>query len=300
MVTVRDGNLELPFSEPILARTLITTGLPAQRALDVASQVRSTFESASVSASVDVDAVRVETVRVLATTGEHTVRRALQARWWLRTSGQPVVIVVGGASGVGKSTVSRQAARVLGIQVVMSTDMVRAVLRGTLHPELIPALSESSFSAQRMFRSNLEGDPLLVAFEQQASIVEQATMALARRALKEGLQLMINGVHVVPGLVRVPPEWPLFGYVLTVPDQPEHERRFTARASSTRGAEHYLARMRAIRQLDDYIVGHSRRVGIPVIESRTFEQTVNDLVGAIATDLEHRFGLDPDAGKDPR
>lgn len=299
-MTVRDGNLELPFSEAILARTLITTGLPAQRALGLASQVRSTIESASPSAPVDVDVVRVETARVLATTGEHTVRRALQARWWLRTSRQPVVIVVGGASGVGKSTVSRQAARVLGIQVVMSTDMVRAVLRGTLHPELIPALSESSFSAQRMFRSNLEGDPLLVAFEQQASIVEQATMALARRALKEGLQLMINGVHVVPGLVRVPPDWPLFGYVLTVPDQPEHERRFTARESSTRGAEHYLARMRAIRQLDDYIVGHSRRVGIPVIESRTFDQTVNDLVGAIATDLEHRFGLDADAGKDPR
>ncbi len=295
VVMVRDGGLVLPFSETMLARTLITTGLAVQPALALAGQVSSALESSAATA-VEVEAVRAETARILQDVGEDTVLRALRARWWLRTTRQPVVIAVGGTSGVGKSTVSQHAATVLGLEVVMSTDMVRAVLRGTLNPELIPALSESSFSAQRMFRSNLEGDPLLVSFEQQASIVEQATLSLARRALKEGLQLVINGVHIVPGLVSVPPEWPLFGYVLTVPDEAEHERRFSARSTSTRDAEHYLSRIRAIRQLDDYIVAHCRRAGIPVIESGTLEQTVTDLVGAIASDLERRFGLEPGLG----
>ena len=130
--------------------------------------------------------MRGHTAAVLQERGEADVLRRLRARWWLRSTGHPLVITVGGTSGVGKSTVSDRAAQILGIDRTFSTDLVRAVLRGTLNPGLIPALSESSFSAQRMLRSNLAGDPLLVAFEQQASIVAQASLSLVRRALKEG------------------------------------------------------------------------------------------------------------------
>lgn len=285
---VRDGALELPFADAILARTLIVTGLSTQQAMDVAADVGSRLRPVT----IDVDEVRGLTATVLQERGESEVLRRLRARWWLRSTRHPLVITVGGTSGVGKSTVSDRAAQILGINRTFSTDLVRAVLRGTLNPGLIPALSESSFSAQRMLRSNLAGDPLLVAFEQQASIVAQASLSLVRRALKEGLQVVLNGVHLVPGLVNVPEDWDLFGYVLTVPDRDEHERRFTARfASSDRDPQRYLERLAAIRDLDDYIVSHCRAAGIPVIESRAPEQTVFDLVGAIATDLERAFDL---------
>lgn len=288
---VRDGALELPFADAVLARTLVVTGMGTGSALDVSAEVAARLGRQRVS-SVAIEDVRAETAQVLADRGEREVLRRLRARWWLRSTREPVVLAVGGTSGVGKSTVSQAAARVLGIERVLSTDLVRAVLRGTLHPDLIPALSESSFSAQRMLRSNLEGNPLLVAFEQQSSIVEQASLSLVRRALKEGLQLVLNGVHVVPGLVDVPSGWPMFAYVLTVPDVAEHERRFTARfATSDRDPEHYLSRLQAIRELDDYITGHSRQAGIPVIESRDTAQTVFDLVGAVTSDLERTFDL---------
>jgi 2-phosphoglycerate kinase len=286
---VRDSAIELPFADAILARTLVVTGMSTPQAMDVAADVGSRLRPPT----VDVDEVRALTATVLDERREAEVLRRLRARWWLRSTRHPLVITVGGTSGVGKSTVSDRAAQILGIERTFSTDLVRAVLRGTLNPGLIPALSESSFSAQRMMRSNLAGDPLLVAFEQQASIVAQASLSLVRRALKEGLQLVLNGVHLVPGLVSVPEDWDLFGYVLTVPDPAEHERRFTARfATSDRDPQHYLDRLAAIRDLDDYIVSHSRAAGIPVIESGGREQTVFDLVGAIATDLERVFDLD--------
>lgn len=291
MVTVRDGVVELPFADAVLARTLIVTGMGSADALDVSAEVAARLTRRGTS-RVAVEDVRAEAAAALDERGEREVLRRLRARWWLRSARQPVVIAVGGTSGVGKSTVSQAAAQVLGIEKVLSTDLVRAVLRGTLNPDLIPALSESSFSAQRMLRSNLQGNPLLVAFEQQSSIVEQASLSLVRRALKEGLQLVVNGVHIVPGLVHIPPGWPMFAYVLTVPDPAEHERRFTARfATSDRNPEHYLSRLQAIRELDEYITGHSRQAGIPVIESRDTAQTVFDLVGAVAADLERSFDL---------
>lgn len=288
---VRDGSHDLPFGEAVLARTLIVTGLPTTEAMQVAADVGDQLKRGR-STVVSIDDVREATQQVLVGRGESEVLRRLRARWFLRATRQPVVIAIGGTSGVGKSTVAAGAARMLGIDGVLSTDLVRAVLRGTLNPELVPALSESSFSAQRMLRSNLEGNRLLMAFEQQAAIVEQAGISLVRRALKEGMQLVLNGVHVVPGLVSYSDDWPLFNYVLTVPEVEEHEHRFIARfATSDRAPEHYLARIQAIRELDEYIVAHSREAGIPVIESSDPNRTVYEMVGAIASDLERTFGL---------
>jgi 2-phosphoglycerate kinase len=291
VVSVRDGAVVLPFADAMLARTLVTTGVSAEEALDVAAEVRRRLGTAD--RVVPIDEVRDATALTLERRGLLDVVRRLRVRWWIRAARQPFAVLVGGTSGVGKSTVSQAAAAVLGIDRVFSSDLVRAVLRGTLNPDLLPALSESSFSAQRMLRSNLEGDPLLTAFEQQASLVSQATVPLVRRALKEGVQIVVNGVHLVPGLMVVPPDWPVVSAVLTVPDVDEHERRFTARVeTSDRNAEHYLARLAAIRDLDRYIVSHARRADVPVVESHTFDQTVADLVGAVVDGLTRLFDID--------
>lgn len=287
MTLVSDGDVTTPFSSGALARTLRLLGMPAEPA-EAASQA----VGGALGDTVDVEGLVGTAVRVLAERGDGETARRLKVRWWIRQRRTPFVVVVGGASGTGKSTVSQAAARALGIDTVLSTDMVRAVLRVTLHPELIPALSESSFSAQRMFRSNLEGNSLLLAFEQQASIVGAASLGLIRRMLKEGQQVVLNGVHVVPGLVSIPAEWSVFGYILTIGDPAEHERRFRQRFDLfQRDADHALSRMAAIRELDDYIVSHSRRAGVRIIESTTFDETVSTLVGALAADIEAKYSL---------
>lgn len=291
VVDVDDDGIVLPFAASILARDLVTAGMPTADALPLARRVGD--ELASHGQPVVSSAILgSETARQLAACGEYGVLRRLRVRWWMRTERVPVVIAIGGTSGSGKSTVSQEVAHRLGIDAVVSTDVVRAILRVTLHPEMLPALSESSFSAQRMFRSNLEGNRLLVAFEQQATIVSHAALGLVRRTIKEGHQLVLNGVHIVPGLVDVPADWPYFSYMLTVPDRDDHRRRFEARfATSDRPADYYQSRLAAIRELDDYLVGHSRRAGVPVVESVEFEQTVADLIDVIAMDLEKAFAI---------
>ena len=72
-----------------------------------------------------------------------------------------------------------------------------------------------------------------------------------------------------------------------MPDRDDHRRRFEARfATSDRPAYNYQSRLAAIRKLDDYLVGYSRRAGVPAIDSVEFEQTVADLIDIIAMDLE--------------
>ena len=293
----------VPLSAGMIARWMMKAGMQSDPAEAAAARVVRVIESAHAPATpgpeesaptVRRDEVFARISDVLLADGLPDVERRVRIRRWVRTSGQPLVVAVGGSSGVGKSTVSLEAADRLGISVVISTDQVRAVIRSVLNPDLLPALSQSSFSAAKMLRSNLTGNRLLFAFEEQARIVQHGTVALARRSVKEGQQVMVNGVHIVPGLQAVEPDFPLFTYVLTVGSAQEHRGRFIQRfLDGDRKPTEYLQRMDAIRELDTYIVEQCHRHGVQVITSTTFEGTVLDLMDAVGRDLEARFDTHP-------
>ena len=272
----------VPLSAGMIARWLMKAGLESDPADRIAAEVVSSIEATHAPAQAAESAPTVRRNVVFARMSEVLladdlidVERRVRVRRWVRTSGQPFVVAIGGSSGVGKSTVSQEVADRLGISVVISTDQVRAVIRSVLNPELLPALSQSSFSAAKMMRSNLSGNRLLFAFEEQARIVQHGTVALARRSVKEGQQVMINGVHVVPGLQPIDPDFPLFTYVLTVGTAQEHKGRFIKRfLEGDRKPTEYLQRMDAIRELDEYIVEQCQRHGVDVIVATDFDGTV--------------------------
>jgi 2-phosphoglycerate kinase len=83
-------------------------------------------------------------------------------------------------------------------------------------------------------------------------------------------------------------------YVLTVGSTEEHRGRFIQRfLDGDRKPTEYLQRLEAIRELDAYIVEQSRRHGVQVIISTTFEGTVLAVMDAVGRDLEARFDTHP-------
>lgn len=292
----------VPMSSGMIARWMMKAGMESDPADRTAARVVEAIEAVhnpvadpeAPAVTVRRDEVFARISDVLLVDGLPDVERRVRIRRWVRTSGQPLVVAVGGSSGVGKSTISEEVADRLGISVVISTDQVRAVIRSVISPDLFPALSQSSFSAAKMLKSNLTGNRLLFAYEEQARIVQHGTVALARRSVKEGQQVMVNGVHIVPGLQSVEPDFPLFTYVLTVGSAEEHRGRFIKRfLEGDRKPTEYLERMDAIRELDSYIVEQCQRHGVQVITSTTFDGTVLALMDAVCRDLEARFDTHP-------
>ena len=114
----------------------------------------------------------------------------------------PLVILIGGATGVGKSTIATHLAHRLGH---------RARRRhGRLDPrgdavdalaELMPTLHVSSFQADTVVREPRRGrsDALVAGFREQTAAVSVGIKALIKRAAAEGTSIVIEGVHVVPG-----------------------------------------------------------------------------------------------------
>src|SRR5205085_534353 len=68
---------------------------------------------------------------------------------------RPLIILIGGATGVGKSTVASQLAGRLGITRVIPTDAIREVMRSMFSEELMPTLHTSSFDADHLVRHPL-------------------------------------------------------------------------------------------------------------------------------------------------
>ena len=99
-MSVRDGAVVLPFADAVLARTLVTTGMPTDEALDVAAEVRRRLGTAD--RVVLIAEVRDATALTLERRGELDIVRRLRVRWWIRGARQPFAVLVEGTSGVGK------------------------------------------------------------------------------------------------------------------------------------------------------------------------------------------------------
>src|SRR5207245_2949169 len=116
----------------------------------------------------------------------------------------PLVILIGGATGVGKSTIATQLAARLGIVRLVATDAIREVMRAMFTEELMPTLYTSSFNADEALREPppRAADKVIVGFREQTAAVTAGINALIRRAAEEGTSVIIEGAHVVPGFVE--------------------------------------------------------------------------------------------------
>ena len=181
----------LPYSKGLAAQELSATGLAPERSFELARLVERRLEAAGAE-TIDVAGLRRLTEEVLlAEEGELALRRF---RNWRRLDRleRPLVVIVGGTTGVGKSTLTTMLAARLGITRTIATDVIRQVLRAFFTHEAMPSVHHSAFEA-----GGIEG------YQAQAERVATGIAAIIERAAAEGKPLVVEGVLVVPGTLEV-------------------------------------------------------------------------------------------------
>jgi 2-phosphoglycerate kinase len=283
----------LPYSKGRRASDLMVTGLSPYRAYQVAEQVEERLHQREV-ASVTTEELDELTVDVLSElAGERYASNFLKWRE-SRNLDMPLVVMIGGATGVGKSTIATQLAVRLGIVRVVATDAIREVMRALFSSELMPTLYTSSFDADSALREPPPRpmDRVIVGFREQTAAVSVGINAMVQRAAVEGTSVIIEGAHVVPGFVDLAPYQervlavPL---IVAVDDEDLHRGHFTARhlESLPRPVDPYLQGFSNIRRLQKYIKSQALMHGVPVIPNYSLDQTlakIIDLVVERATD----------------
>jgi 2-phosphoglycerate kinase len=164
-------------------------------------------------------------------------------------------------------------------------------MRAFFSHEFMPSIHYSSFEAGDAVRD--ADDPLVAGFLEQSRNVLVGGRASIERALQEGWSMVLEGVHLVPGLLPSTFENALVtSCVLTISDETAHAQHFFTREAGTqRPMAKYLDRFDEIRRLQRYIVGRAERHGVAVIENENAERATNavaELVLSAADRIKER------------
>ncbi|AFK21764.1 2-phosphoglycerate kinase [Pyrococcus sp. ST04] len=293
-VVEKDGKIALPFSRGILTRSITSVGIDVDLAYAIAIEVQEELKKGG-KTIVTKDEIRRLTYQKLIEKGfKEEARRYL---FWRRFRKMkiPLIILLGGPTGVGKSTIATELAFRLGIRSVIGTDTIREVMRKIITPELLPTIHTSTFLAWKELKGTVEGSPIIAGFESQVSAVTVGINAVIQRARREGLNAIIEGIHVVPGFVDMKHEM-TFMYMIVAKSREDLEARFYERTRySKRSAEYYISHLDSIMEIQEYLIGKAREHNVPIIENIELESTIAKIMQDImekTLEIMKKKGLD--------
>jgi len=295
-VMVEDAGGSFPYSKGIMSQSLMASGLPPGVAHETARSIEIKLKR-NQSRSISRENMREMTYNILKveSTREHAERYLLWRK--LKRPEQPLIIMIGGATGVGKSTVAAEVAHRLGITRTICTDIIRAVMRQMISPGLLPSIHSSSYSVSETLSMPLPEDssPVLIGFTEQVSKIALGVDAVITRAAEERVSTLIEGVHVIPRTLSDRREKiHEILVVISVKDYKAHEARFNQRYAENeeRPSEKYLSHFEAIRGIQDYIADLARRHDIPVINNVNLDQTIELTLEEITKKVQ-KLGIKP-------
>jgi 2-phosphoglycerate kinase len=285
-----------PWSKGLMARALGATGLTPTRAYELARRAEADLLERG-EEQLDLDRLSELAVDVLGERQAARTMRRLRRLQALHDLQLPIVLLVGGATGTGKSTVATEVAHRLGITRVTSTDSVRQTMRALFSPELMPSVHFSSFEAQLALTKAEEdeaGDAVLLGFLDQTRNVLVGVEASIDRALAEGWSTVLEGVHLVPGMLKTPsPAALVVHVVVAVSDEELHRAHFWVRDNTSDGLrplDRYLAGLPEIRSIQDAILERAARCDVPVIENASIDDAVGEVLDIVLTRASRLVG----------
>jgi 2-phosphoglycerate kinase len=213
---------------------------------------------------------------------------------------RPVMILLGGAAGVGKTSLALEVAHRLGIGRVLSTDSIRQIMRLMLSPALVPAIHGSSYDAHRLISAERKSaDRVIGGFRDQAATVSVGIRASLERAVNENASLVMDGVAIVPGLIDLESFSEIADVIFLVVgtlDEEAFSNRFETRATETkhRPPHRYLENLDSILQIQDHFLELAERFGVPIVDNISFDRSVLLIIRHVTDTLSQRHGFDPE------
>lgn len=243
---------------------------------------------------------------------EAGVEAAKHYHSWIKfqRSNIPLLILIGGAPGCGKSSIATELAHRLNIVRIQSTDMLREVMRMMLPKKVAPSLHTSSFNAWQMLPQGGEGEegspdkPLIDGYLAQAELVSVACEGAIQRAHKERVSLILEGVHIYPVLIEkihsLTSQMLIVPVMLATLHPDLLKQRFKGRHKDQpeRRSKRYLRQFSRIWQLQSFLLSEADNAGITIVHNSDKEAMVQEILRLIGSAIEKRCDAVKDKDKD--
>jgi len=299
-VEQRDGQL-IPFSRHEYQQALEAIALTSTEAMEIVAILYKHLidRRIEVVSSRHLGRLTYRYLRQSSELGEDVAKRWLVWRDFVN-DGRPLILLLGGTSGCGKSTIATMLASRLDIVRSQSTDMLREVMRTMMPEQLLPILHTSSFRAWTTLPgvgAEMTGvsDNLLVSgFRGQADLLTVAIEAVVKRALRERVSLILEGVHIQPAFMEQLVESDdaiIVPIMLGVMKRKQlHQRiRGRGRDAPQRRSERYLKHFDEIWRLQSYLLSGANKSGIPIVVNGDKEAVFSEIMRHVIEVLEKDF-----------
>lgn len=302
-VTTSDGS-DAPFSKGQLADSLEICGIPREELHDLAARIETALiEEGKTEVSTEeltrrvLDALRALPYPFAAADYERWVR--------FSHSGKPLVILIGGTTGSGKSSVGAEIAHRLDIVRTQSTDMLREIMRLLVPERLIPTLHTSSFEAYTklpMGGETATAEDMIQGYLTQSSQVGVGIEGVLSRTQNESVSLIMEGVHLHPRLmsyIAQKADFIVVPVLLAVIKEKRLKKRLIGRGQliQSRRSERYIQHFEHIWDLQSFLLDEAEDYDIPIITNHDEETTVRAILQTVSNVLRHRYEQE-DAGTD--
>jgi len=218
-------------------------------------------------------------------------------------SARPLLLLICGTVGTGKSTIATEVAHFLDIVRIQSTDMLREVMRMMMPKRLLPVLHTSSFNAWKALpiqdaEERSPGQLVADGYRSQAELLAIPCEAVLQRAMEESVPMILEGVHAHPELMaRMPADSDAITVhvTLAVLKIKELKSRLRGRGAEVpqRRAKRYLNKFDSVWSLQSFLLSEADRCDVPIITNHDKEKAVHQIILQVIQELAIHFDNSP-------
>ena len=290
------------FSRGKHERYLQASGMKAEKAEQTTAMIYDQLLAAGVSSMTTCQLGYLTWLCLKQVISKKAARRYLLWSEFQR-SVRPLLLLICGTVGTGKSTIATEIAHTLDIVRIQSTDMLREVMRMMMPKRLLPVLHTSSFNAWKALPiqdlKERDRDQMVAdGYRSQADLLAVPCEAVLNRAIEESVPIILEGVHAHPDLVeRLPSDTDaiVVHATLAVLKSKELKSRLRGRGAEVpqRRAKRYLNKFEAVWSLQSFLLSESDRCDVPIITNHDKDKAVNQIIIQINYELSRHFSGSP-------
>jgi 2-phosphoglycerate kinase len=288
-----------PFSKGFLSQSLLAAAIEPNDAFDVARDIEAELLRRRLT-EVERQALRRFAYEALSSRiGPQAGLRYLVWRDY-QNRDRPLILLLGGTAGAGKTSLAHEVAHRLGVSGVVSTDSIRQIMRIMLSPELMPSLHVSSYEAHTVMNEPPGTDPVIEGFRAQAAAVSVGVRAMIERAIAENTSLILDGVSIVPGILgveRYREQADIIFLVVATLEESAFRSRFATRGREARARppHQYLENLEAILRVQDHFLELADAHDVPIVINESFDPSVLSIIRHVTEALRKKGEFDADA-----
>ena len=195
------------------------------------------------------------------------------------TAGGWTVLLLGGASGVGKSSVSYRLARHFGVDC-LEVDDFQAVLERMTTPAEQPELH--FFATRREEWRRLDEEGRLAHALRYGAVMAEALEVVVANHLEGGAPIVLEGDFILPSLAAQetfggePADGRVRAVFLYEEDEAQIARNYLAREGREQAG-----RARASWRYGEWLRGEAARLGLPAVAARPWETVLERCIAAV-------------------